>query len=265
MRTIFRNTIGRLWVAVLGWGLGLGVLAGYLAPFYDIFVVDAQGFVQYMELFPPELLAFFGGNTVSLSDPIGFLSIEFFSYMPVVLGFFAVVACTGLIAADEEAGILDLLLAHPVTRLKFFLGRLLAFMVALFAINLLMWLAFVIMVPTTSLGLDSLTLAYPFLNLYAILLLFGMVSLLLSLLLSSRNLATTLGSVFLIASYFLSSLANLDERLKTVAKFSPMNYYQSGDALRGMNWAWFFGLMGISLLLVLISLWRFEKKDIRIS
>src|SRR5437763_16493604 len=90
-----------------------------------------------------QLLAAFG-DAGKLTSPEGFLSLAFFSYMPLILGVFAVLAGSGLLAADEENGTLDLVLAHPVSRTSLFLGRLLAFLTAMVAILVLSWLGFVV-------------------------------------------------------------------------------------------------------------------------
>ncbi len=50
-----------------------------------------------------------------------------FSLLPVIVGIFALIAGSGLIASDEESGRLDLILAHPPSRTALFWGRLLAF------------------------------------------------------------------------------------------------------------------------------------------
>ena len=84
------------------------------------------------------------GDVDRLTTPGGFLSLAFFSYLPLVLGVFAVLAGSGLVVADEENGTLDLVLAHPVSRTALFLGRLLAFVVATLAILALSWLGFIV-------------------------------------------------------------------------------------------------------------------------
>jgi ABC-2 type transport system ATP-binding protein len=75
---------------------------------------------------PSELMMFIGGVDRVFS-PAGFLDTRFFSMMPLLLGVFAVIIGSGLIAGDEENGTLDLILAHPVRRFDLIIGRWLAF------------------------------------------------------------------------------------------------------------------------------------------
>jgi len=107
-------------------------------------------------------------------------------------------------------------------------------------------------------------MALPFLSLLAVLLLFGTLALLLSMVLPSRRAAAMVTGILLVASFFIS-LARIDRNLETVARFSPLNYYQSGEAIRGLNGGWFLGLLACSLVFNILAWWRFERRDIRVG
>lgn len=250
---------------ILGWGLTLAVLGGYLLSFYET-IADQQEQLQHlMASYPPEMMAFFGG-VEDMFTPAGFMHLEFFSYMPIVLGIFAVLAGSGLLAADEEKGTLNLILSHPISRSRLFWGRLLAFVAITLIILLVIWLGFGIGINATEeidLGWGELLL--PLLTLLAVLLLFGTLGLLLSLVLPSRGLAAMVAGVLLVASFFITSLANIDPDLEPLADFSPLTYYQGGDALTDFNAAWLVGLMVAALVFALLAWWRFERKDIRVA
>ena len=49
-----------------------------------------------VESYPPEFLAFFGGDVATLATPEGFLGMYGFSMLPVIVGIFAVLAGSGL-------------------------------------------------------------------------------------------------------------------------------------------------------------------------
>jgi ABC-2 type transport system permease protein len=250
---------------VLGWGLTLALLGGYLVSFYST-VADQQEQLQaLLESYPPELMAFFGG-TSEIFSPSGFLHVEFFSYMPIVLGIFAVLAGSGLFAADEEKGTLNLVLSHPISRTRLFWGRVLAFIGVTFIILGMIWFAFGIAVDATpEIDFTWGELLLPLLSLLAILLLFGTLALLLSMFLPSRGLAAMISGVLLVASFFITSLAQIDPDLETLADLSPLTYYQGGRALTGLNETWFAGLMIATLVFALLAWWRFERKDIRVA
>jgi ABC-2 type transport system permease protein len=264
MRTIFWYSLKKMRGQILGWGLGLAFLAAILVLFYDNIAAEQEQFQQLLEAYPPEMLAFFGGALDMLS-PAGFLGMYYFAMLPIILGIFAIAAGSGLLVADEENGTLDLVLAHPVSRSGLFAGRALAFVVALAAILLLGWLGFVLLLPFSGLdaGLDRLAAAM--LSLGASQLFFGGLALLLSLLLPSRKTAAAAAGLALMASYFVSSLANINESLERLATLSPLTYYQGAAAFDGVEWGWLAALSGAALLMALLA-WRlFERRDIRVG
>jgi len=261
---LFRHSVNRFRGQILGWGTTLGILSAYLLSFYDTLVAQRAQLEQLLASYPPELMAFFG-DIGSMFTPQGYLTLEFFSYMPLILGVFAILAGSGLLTGDEESGVLDLLLAHPVRRSTMFLARLLSLLGATTAILGLTWLGFVIGLNWTALDLSWGELALPFASLGAVLLVFAAFSILMSMALPSRRMAAMAGGIGVVGSFFLTSLSRIDENLEAAARLSPLNYYQSGDAILGLNWEWLAGLTGVSLLMLLLAWWRFERRDIRVG
>jgi len=185
--------------------------------------------------------------------------------MTIIIGIFAILASSGMLAGDEETGTMDLILAHPVNRTAMFIGRVLAFMVALIGILALNWIGFLIGIPSSGLGLNAVEIGRPFISLFSILMFFGTLALVLSMLLPSRRMAAMTSGILLVGSFFITGLAQMDAKLKTLAKLSPLNYYQGGLAIDGLKWSWVIGLLGFSIIFVLIAWWRFERRDIRVG
>jgi ABC-2 type transport system permease protein len=267
MTAIFLNAFSRSRGAILGWGLSLALLGAYLMPFYDTLAKQQESLKQLLSSYPPELMAFFGdtSNMSALFTPEGYLGFEFFSYMPLILGIYAVLVCSGILAGDEENGTLDLVLAHPVSRAALFFGRVLAFVAATVSILALTWLGLFVGKNWSSVEFSGVELARPFVSLCAVVLLFGAMALALSLLLPARRLAAMVAGLFLVASFFVTSLARIDATLEKIAQLSPLNYYQSGQAILGLNGDWIAGLLATAGLFVLIAWWRFERRDIRVG
>jgi hypothetical protein len=65
-------------------------------------------------------------------------------------------------------------------------------------------------------------------------------------LLPARRLAAAGAGVVLVVSYLLSSLAGLNESLATIAQFLAYDYFQGSEALDGLDWASFLGLLAVS-------------------
>lgn len=264
MMTIFRYSLARYRGQILGWGISLALLGVLLISMYDSFAGEMDQFEELLDLYPAELTAFIGDIT-SMATPEGFVSIEFFSYMPLILGIFAVLMGSGLLVSDEENGTLDLIMAHPLNRTALFMGRLLAFVAATAAILTIAWLGLVVPMTWSSMDIGWGVMWLPLLSLLAELLLFGAISLFLSLLLPSRRLAATTAGLLLVASFFITGLARLNEDLEAVAKLSPLNYYQSQEAFQGLNGTWFAGLLAAAVVFAALAWWRFQQRDIRVG
>jgi ABC-2 type transport system permease protein len=264
MLVLFGHALNRFRGQILGWGITLGVLSAYLMTFYDTLIEQRAQLEQLLASYPPELLAFFG-DVGGMFTPAGYLTVEFFSYMPLILGVYAILAGSGLLVGDEESGVLDLLLSHPVRRTSMFFARLLALLAATAAIQAITWLGFVIGLNWTVLDLSWSEMALPFVSLSAVLLTYAAFSILMSMLVPSRRIAAMAGGIVVVGSFFLTALARIDERLETAARFSPLNYYQSGDAILGLDWAWLGGLAAVALVMLLLAWWRFERRDIRVG
>jgi ABC-2 type transport system permease protein len=248
---------------IIGWGIGLALYGLIMVLLFDS-IVAIEGFQELIASYPQEMLAFFG-NLMAINTPKGYLDIYYFNYMTVIIGIFAVGAGAGLLVSDEEKGILDLVMAHPVSRTALFWGRWLGFIVATAAILLIGWLSWVIPSGSTGMHLTWIEFLLPFIPLFAELILFGTLALLLSLVLPSVRMASMVTGGLLVANYLLVGLANINEDLKAIVDYTPLHYYQGGYAADGLNWGWLAGLLAVTLVFVLLAWWRFQRRDIRVG
>jgi ABC-2 type transport system permease protein len=265
MKTIFRYRLARYRGQILGWGISLALYGLLMVQFYGTVLDMQEQFEVMIESYPKEIAAFVGGMD-DLFSPAGYLDTYIFSLMPLILGIFAVLIGSGLLASDEESGRLDLILAHPISRTSLFWGRLAAFAVATLAVLALLWLG--LAVPSRWTPLDVVSLAEivgPCLSLLGVLIFFGSLALLLSLLLPSRRMAAMAAGILLVGSYFLTALAFLNPDLETVAKLSPLYYYQGGDAIDSFKVTWFVGLLVAAFFFAILAWWRFRRRDIRVG
>jgi ABC-2 type transport system permease protein len=263
--TTFRYTYLGLRGHILGWGLGLAFYGLLIISMYDVMGAQQDQLQQMIANYPPEFLAFFGGDVNSTLTPAGFLRMYAFSMLPIIVGIFAIMAGSGLIASDEEHGRLDLIIAHPVGRSAFFFGRFLGLLGATLSVMLLGWLGFCVLLGNSSLGFNWGQMAVPFLTMLVQTLVYATLALLLSMFTPARNLAAMITGLVMIISYFMSSLSFMDERLEMVARALPYQYYQIVMSIQELNLVWLFSLLGISLVMTLLAWARFLRRDIRLS
>lgn len=260
----FIHTLKRTRGSIIGWSIGLGLYGLFMVSFFST-MQGIEGIEELLASYPPEMLAFFGDSIQAITTPMGYIDTYYFVYMPVIVGIFAVGIGANLLAGDEEKGILDLVLAHPVTRPGLFWGRVLASVVATLIILLFSWLSWAI--PSGNSGMDVSwgELLLPFFPLLAILLLTMAVALFLSMALPAARLASMLTGSLLVANFLLVGLANLNDNLASVIKITPLHYYQGGKAMEGLNGNWLLGLLTVAALFTLAAWQLFERRDIRVG
>jgi ABC-2 type transport system permease protein len=263
MFVIFKRQLRKNWMMILGWGLGLGLLGFYLFDIFDSFFQQNVDLRQLFDVFPESLMAFFGGD-LNLFEPGGFIHLEFFSYIPIILGIMVISSAVALIAKREEDGTLEIILAQPISRTAVFWGQTLALVISIALILIITWAGFAFSLETTTtIELEQNQLILPFISLFAVLLVYMGLSLLSSMLLPNANLASLISGLLLVGSYFITSLANLDEKLEGVNQFSPLKYYQGGGAVDGLDLQSTLILCGLVVVFILLAWLIFIRRDLR--
>lgn len=260
----FKHAFGRLRGQTIGWGIGLFLYGLIMAVIFDS-MTGLEGMQEMLEQYPPELAAFLGGDLSLSTTPIGYIDSYYFSYITLIAGIFSIGVGGSLISGDEEKGILDLVMTMPISRNALFWGRLLAVTVATAIIMLISWLGWAIPSGSTTMNLSWLELLWPFISLYAVLMLLTTLALLLSMLLPSGRAAGLLAGALLVGNFLLIGLAQLNDNLESIVKFTPLNFYQGGKAIEGINLAWLAGLFGGAIILAMLAWWRFRLRDIRVG
>jgi ABC-2 type transport system permease protein len=185
----YKHALRRLRGRIIGWSIGLGLYSLLMIFMYDA-VLEIMGVEELLSAYPPEMMAFIGVTDIfAIMTPAGYLDAYFFTYMTVIIGIFIVGAAGAMLVGDEERGVLDLVLAHPISRASLFASRALALITATIMILLVCWLCWAAPSGRTQINLTWLEFLLPFIPLLAQLLLFGALALLLSFLLPSARMA----------------------------------------------------------------------------
>ncbi len=263
MFTEIKHTLRRMRGSIIGWGIGLFLYGLLMASFFSS-MQGMEELAQMLENYPAEMLAFFP-SIHEIMTPQGYMDTYYFAYMTLIIGIFSVSAGGNLLVGDEEKGILDLLIAYPVSRSGYFWGRLIGFCLATAVILIISWLGWVIPSGSSGLGLNALELLWPFLPLFAILMLFGIAALLLSMLLPSARSAAGMAGALLVFNFLLVGLSNINTDLQSIFELTPLYFYQGGSAVDGMDWVNLLGLVGVSILLALFAWWLFKRREIRVG
>ncbi|RLD08294.1 MAG: hypothetical protein DRI65_02615 [Chloroflexota bacterium] len=267
MFTVIRYSLRNSRGAIIGWGIGLAALAIMMGSLFDM-MAGSNEMMDMMNAYAatmPEFAEIF--NMGAMNTPIGWLDVEYFSFMPLIIGLFATGAGASLLALDEEGGTLDLILAHPVSRTVLFWGRFLANTLVIIILLLISWASLLLtMTWSENFTLPAFELLLPFISLFGIMLFFTTLSLLFSMLLPARRTASMLAGMLVVASFFITLLAGVVDELERAADFSPLTYLETATAIEdGLNLVWFGIFIAIDLVLVLISWQLFQRRDVRVG
>jgi ABC-2 type transport system permease protein len=138
LRNVFGKAIWDARRALVGWALAIAAVAAMYAAFWP--TVNTPDMQKAMASYPRAVMEAF--NYTDVASAAGYLGSSVYGLLvPLLVAVFAITYGTRAIAGDEEAGTLDLVLAHPVSRTKVALQRFAALAAALGVIGVVMCLA----------------------------------------------------------------------------------------------------------------------------
>ena len=264
--TIASYSLKRSFSIILGWGIPLMLLGIITIPFYDLVAENEKQLRPVLDTLKPLLKSFVGGDEAAqVFTPEGFIALRYFAFLPVVMGIFGSVYGSGLLAADEERGILDFLMAHPISRSQIFWGRLLSFLVSLILIIGFGWFGLWIgVLKAESMNFSPLKLWLPYLSVFAVTWLFACLSFALSMVMPSRSAAAMVSGIIVLAGYIITNLSKAIKGLESWALFSPITYFQS-NAMMGLKLNPLTVLFVSSVIFVAFAWKGFVNRDIRVA
>ncbi|MDX3434137.1 ABC transporter permease [Streptomyces sp. ME01-18a] len=183
--------------------------------------------------------------------------------LPLLAMIYGVVVGSRAIAADEESGQMDLLLAHPLTRTRLALQRFAALVAGAAVISVLVWLA--LLAIRDSAQLTSITpteFLAQCLSLALLAITFGALALGIGAAGARRAVVLATSAVIGVLAYTANTFA---AQLGTdwIAYLSPFHYYIGGEPLRnGFQWADASVLAAGAAAIVSASIIRFNRRDL---
>jgi ABC-2 type transport system permease protein len=170
------------------------------------------------------------------------------------------------IAGEEEAGRLDLTLAHPVTRWGVVLQRFAALIVAMVTAGLVLALALIAMSGPAQLDdLEPANILAASAQLALLGVFFGALALALGAATGRRNLANATVAIVGVAGFLANNLAASVSGLEWIQALSPFYYQAGGAPLRdGLQVADCAVLTVASLVLVALGGVVFDRRDVAV-
>jgi ABC-2 type transport system permease protein len=221
--------------------------------------------LKAMDSYPESLKEAF--HMQDLTNPASYLGSSVFGLLiPLLVAVFAIAYGVKSIATDEEAGTLDLTLAHPVGRVTLALQRVAAIAAGLAIVCAAVFLAMLGLRGPAD--LSAVTVG-EFFAICAQLALFGLVFASLAYAVGAatgrRSLALSVSAAAAVVAYLADSFFVQIDSLKWTERLSPFQWYLGGEPLKnGLQWGDSALLLAVSVILVAIGTWRFHQRDIAV-
>jgi beta-exotoxin I transport system permease protein len=254
--SIFLKTVRDLRWQVFWYGLGIALMAALVVYIYPSYSDQLEDFEV------PEALRGLVGDVDITSGP-GFLTAEFFSWMPLILAVFAITSGTRALGEEEATGSLDLLLAQPISRARLAIEKLAGTLASAVMIMVIIYAGWLVSVPFVDIdvGLDDLLLAT--FNLLPLVLFFQALGCIASVTLATRGAATGAVTAFAVASYFVHYLAGIVEAIEP-ARVVSVFYHQHGTEVLtdGLHWGGLALLLGLTVAVSVAAVLAFQRREI---
>lgn len=247
--------------SLLGWTLAIVLVGCGYAAFWP--TINDPTFAELIENYPSSLLEAI--NYTNITTPAGYLSATVYGLVVAVLmTVFAIAAGTRIIAGEEEAGILDLTLSQPVSRLKVALQRfaaLAASVLVMVAVFLLAMLA--VAAPDQFDTIPLVNFVAMHLHLWAFTVMFGALAFAIGAASGRRSFAWGIGGGVAVLAYAASGIIPQAEGLEWVRDYSAFTWLNGNTPLsNGADPAQVLLMVAVSAVFVAIGAAAFTRRDI---
>ncbi len=244
-----------------GAGISVAVVAVLIA------VLDLLIYPSYQEQLKdfqmPDAFKALIGEATSIASPQGFITAEYFSWIPLLVIVLAIIAGTATIAGEESAGTLEFLLAQPVSRVRVLLEKAAALSLLIIVVTLLPYPFMVAVMAMTDFDLSKVSLFAAMVSVIPIALLFLYLALWCSAALPTRAAAAITSGGVVVVAFFLNTIGAVANVLDQPRKLSPFYWADSSHVLvSGFDWL----RVIVTLLFAGASLglaaWSFQRREV---
>ena len=248
---------------IIGWSIGIAAVGVFYAAFYPS--MANPDMAAAMEAFPEGMLDALG--FADITSPAGYLAGTTYGLLgPVLMIIFASTLGARAIAGEEEAGRLDVLLAHPIDRWSVVVQRAAALLVALAVAGIALFLVMTAAAGPAQfdeIGVANLGAATVQLVLLGAF--FGALALSVGAVTGRRGLALAAVAIVGIATYFANTLGPSVEAIAWSRDASPFHYYSGGQPLvNGWQLADGLILLVATVGLVALGVVGFRRRDVAV-
>jgi len=260
-RSVFLKTLRDFRVAILGWGVGMGLLMYAVLSAFPSLVETPQARASLVSLSASFTWI---AEPIKVDTPGGYLTFKY-GFTILVMALWPLLVGSRMLRGEEERGSMDALLSLPRGRVRLALEKMAAMWVALLAMALLIgFLTFGSgrsVTPSIDLG-DALLFG---LNLSLICGVFGSIALFISQFTQERRTAAGITGGLLLLFIVLDMLHRVISGTEWISRFSPVYYYNLSKPLvpgYGTNAGALLVLVALNVILSGAAIAIFARRDV---
>jgi len=260
-RTILTKTLWEARRSLIGWTLSIAGVGAMYSAFWP--TIDTPEMQQAMAAYPKALLE--AMSYTDMASPAGYIGSAVYGLLGAALVVvFTIAGGARAVAGDEEDGVLDLLLAHPVSRTRVALERFAVIAVELMVIMIALWLIMIVISGPAQLeGITAGEYAAAGIQLTLFGLAIGSVSFAVGAATGRRGWAISVASAVAVTGYLANGVFPQFEPLRWTRDVTPWNWFLGGAPLRnGLQMGDCGLLLAMTVVLVGLGTWAFTRRDI---
>lgn len=258
---LFTKALTDSWRSTLAWAVGLtGAIMLYL-PLYPSIGGSSQ-MQQMIDALPQGMTKALNYDQIATGP--GYTQATLFGLIGFLLMSMASVGWgAAAVGGDEESGLLELTLAHSVTRVQIVLERALALIVRIAILTALVFVLVLVLNGPAQLNIDVGHLAGAVLLFAALGLLSGTAALFVGALSGRKVYGVAAGAAVAVLGYVFNAVGRQSPNVDWLLNLSPYHWaYGNSPVANGADWGAVTGLYAISVALIALGAFALQRRDV---
>ncbi len=259
-RSVFLKSLRDQYRGVIGWSIGVALLVLVMALIWPS-VRDMPDIERLLENYPEAMRELF--NVEAITSGPGFLNAELFSIiLPAMFVVFGIGRGARLVAGEEQAGTLEVLLTTPVPRVRVLLEKAAALAASLAALGIVLFAATVTSSALVGMNVPLGQVAAGSLAMVLLGLEHGWLALAVGAATGRRALSIAVAGAVAVGGYVLYVIGALVESLEPWRVVSPFQQALEGGPIGGGLVTGFAWMAVVAAVLLAAGLPAFHRRDV---
>lgn len=259
-RAVWSKSLRGYRVAILAWGIGLGLLLMATAAASSS-VSGAAGALSQTNIV--QSFAFFG-DPVALGTPQGYTTFKFLGLVPLFLGIWMVIAGAHLTRGDEERGALDLVLGTPISRARYMTEKVIAFAIGTILVGAFMTIGLILGLAAAKVQVDLGASVMAGVDIVLTSFVYGALAIFFSQFTRTAGAAAGIAGAYMAVDFVVAGAMRASKGPEFISGLTINFYSELSKPIiptYGTNPGALLVLLVMSLVLVAASIWLFVRRD----